>query len=74
IWPYDRRYLKGLLAAAATAVLLAVIRLLGLSPFWNLVFSTTLSLAAFYGLLVCFGLDEEDKSFIGLIRRRVRAQ
>ena len=74
IWPYDRRYLKGLLAAAATAVLLAVIRLLGLSPFWNLVFSTTLSFAAFYGLLVWFGLDEEDKSFIGLIRRRVRAQ
>ncbi len=64
LWPYDRRYIKGLLAAGAT---LAVILLTGWlsGPEWfTFGLRSTLGLLAFIGTLLGLGLDEEDRSFL----------
>lgn len=74
IWPYDRRYLKGIAAGAGTALLLAGTRLLGLPPAGNLALTTAVAVAGFFGLLLLLGLDPEDRAFIGMLVRRARAR
>ena len=74
LWPYDRRYLKGIAAGLATAVLLLGVRLLGLSSLANLLLTATVAVAGFFGLLILLGLDPEDRDFIALLMRRVRAR
>ncbi|MEZ4515848.1 MAG: polysaccharide biosynthesis C-terminal domain-containing protein [Chloroflexota bacterium] len=72
MWPYDRRYIKGLVAAGATVVALLLIATLPLSPLLNVIISTAASGIVFVGVLLLQGLDSEDKAFINLIRKRVR--
>ncbi len=72
LWPYDRRYLKGILAALGTAVLLLVVRLLGLSPWANFLVTGTVATLGFFGLLVLFKLEAEDRAFIEQIFKRLR--
>ena len=74
LWPYDRRYLKGVVAGLGTAVLLLGVRLLGLPPLSNLLLTATVATAGFFGLLILLGLDPEDRDFIALLMRRVRAR
>ena len=74
LWPYDRRYLKGILAALGAAVLLLGVRLLALAPLPNLLLVAAVATAGFFGLLLMFGLDPEDHEFIGLLMRRVKAR
>jgi len=74
IWPYDRRYLKGVLAAAVTAALLVGVRLLQLESTLNLLVTTLVAGVGFYGLLLLLGLDTEDRTFVESILRRVRAK
>lgn len=74
IWPYDRRYLKGVLAAAVTAALLVGVRLLQLESTLNLLVTTLVAAVGFYGLLLLLGLDTEDRTFVESILRRVRAK
>ncbi len=74
LWPYDRRYLKGILAALGAAVLLLGVRLLALPPLPNLLLVALTATAGFFGLLLWFGLDPEDREFIGLLMRRVKAR
>lgn len=75
LWPYDRRYVKGLVSAiGATAVFLGV-RWLPLSgpPAVILVLGGVAATAAFGGLLLVFGLDPEDRQLASMIRRTVSA-
>lgn len=72
MWPYDRRYVKGLIAATATALALLGVAALSLSPVPSLILSAAVSGGVFIGLLLLLGLDAEDKAFIQLIQKRIR--
>lgn len=74
LWPYDRRYMKGIAAGLGTIVLLLGVRLLGLPPLANLLLTAAVAAAGFFGLLILLGLDPEDRDFIALVMRRVRAR
>ena len=74
LWPYDRRYLKGIAATAGAMLLLFSVRLLSLSPLANVVVNAIVAAGAFFGLLILLGLDPEDRAFIELIRKRVRVK
>ena len=74
LWPYDRRYMKGIAAGLGAAVLLLGVRLLALSPLPNLLLTATVATAGFFGLLILLGLDPEDRDFIGLLVRRVKSR
>ena len=74
IWPYDRRYLKGIAAAALTSIALYVIRLWGLGSLPNLLLSSAVAVVGFFGLLLLFGLDQEDQVFISYIIGRFRSK
>ena len=50
------------------------VRLLGLSSLANLLLTATVAVAGFFGLLILLGLDPEDRDFIALLMRRVRAR
>ena len=73
LWPYDRRYLKGLVATAATIVSLFALRLLPLnSAFVELILTAIVSIGVFFGMLLLQGLDQEDRQFIALFQSRLR--
>ena len=72
IWPYDRRYVKGILAAVVTAGLLLVIRLLHLPSTANLLLTTAVAAAGFFGILLGLGLDPEDRAFMTYVVDRFR--
>jgi O-antigen/teichoic acid export membrane protein len=70
IWPYDRRYLKGIRAIVFTGVVLVPVKVfLHLGPAWELVLIGSLSILLFAGFLVAQKLDEEDWEFIRLARQ-----
>jgi O-antigen/teichoic acid export membrane protein len=73
LWPYDRRYYKGLLAAVLTVGALVVLHWLPLnSAFIQLLTTTLVSIGVFGGTLIMLGLDQEDREFVSLLRRRLR--
>lgn len=72
LWPYDRRFLKGILAALITAVMLFVIQWLGLPPLLNFLVTGTVATIGFFGLLVLLKLEAEDHAFIDQIVKRFR--
>lgn len=72
LWPYDRRYLKGLAATFVTAAALLMINALSLTPAINLAISALVATVTFFGVLLLLGLDLEDKAFIGSIWGKVR--
>jgi O-antigen/teichoic acid export membrane protein len=73
IWPYDRRYIKGIFAGIATFVyILIASRFDSVNPFIHLIILTGGSYAAFGLILLIFGLDQEDKHIIGLIKNRLQ--
>lgn len=75
LWPYDMRYLKGLLAMAASAVALLLLRQLPISsPGLMLISVVLISGSVFCATLIVLGLDPEDKEFLGLILGRVFRQ
>jgi O-antigen/teichoic acid export membrane protein len=65
LWPYDRRYRKGLFAT-----ILTIFSILALKWIWpahtviTLVIQTLISMGIFYGALLVQGIEEEDKSFV----------
>jgi O-antigen/teichoic acid export membrane protein len=76
LWPYDRRFLKGILAAvAATIVLLGVQRFAGsYPPIWNVLVCVILSFGVFGGVLLLVGLDDEDQEFGAILKNRLNKQ
>lgn len=72
LWPYDRRYVKGIAAGLITVILLIFVKKLQLnSPLLYLMWTIIVSVAVFPVLLVTFGLDIEDRQFITLIKHRI---
>lgn len=72
LWPYDRRYRKGLLATAVTIAALVFLQQLPLaSAFVQLLATSLVSVGVFGSTLILQGLDQEDKEFMRLLRRRL---
>lgn len=72
LWPYDRRYVKGLLAAASTVGALFLLHALpALSPLPTLLLTTATSFVTFIGALLLLGPDEEDHELMRVFRARI---
>jgi O-antigen/teichoic acid export membrane protein len=72
IWPYDRRYLKGLLAALLSTIGLMLLRLgREMPPVVVLALTGVVSVGVFGMTLIVLGLDAEDREFIHLMRARL---
>jgi O-antigen/teichoic acid export membrane protein len=72
LWPYDRRYLKGLLAAAVTTVALFLLRTwTAAPPVLDLLLTLLVSAAVFGAVLLLSGLDAEDREFLRVARARL---
>jgi O-antigen/teichoic acid export membrane protein len=71
-WPYDRRFLKVVAAVVATASFLGLAGLLipAGNPF-RLILMIPGAVLIFASVSVAFGLDGEDRAFLGMIRRLV---
>jgi len=77
LWPYDGRYIKGVVAGLGSLVALLLFRYplqaVGVSLFW-LAGLIIVAVGSFAGLLVLFRLEREDKDLIQmLVERTVRA-
>jgi O-antigen/teichoic acid export membrane protein len=71
--PYDRRYLKGLVATAVTVgALLLTGRVEFVSPTLKLVAICSVAIAVFGLALKLAGLDQEDRDFITVILARLK--
>jgi O-antigen/teichoic acid export membrane protein len=65
MWPYDRRFLKGVVAAAVAAACLILVERLALQPAWLvLVIEVALAFGVFGFVLWRLGLDEEDRMML----------
>jgi O-antigen/teichoic acid export membrane protein len=72
-WPYDRRYIKGLIALLFAIIILFIQSLLlDLAPFPEILVSILLSYLTFSVLLLLLGLDNEDKEFIKIIVSKIK--
>jgi len=70
LWPYDRRYLKGFMAALGTLALLFILRTL-LEVEQNILGLSLLAasgMAGFAGLLLLLGIDGEDRDLLHMMR------
>jgi O-antigen/teichoic acid export membrane protein len=72
LWPYDRRFVKGIVSALITVLALILLKIVDIPSMGiNLIMTIVLSVGVFGVLLWRLGLDREDEEFIGLIRRRL---
>ena len=69
VWPYDRRYFKGLLASLAMAAVVWWLPVVTSSAFWMLFMRAGLGLSVFVGTLLLTGLDSEDRTFLAELWR-----
>lgn len=73
LWPYDARYLKGLVAAALSAAALYLLgQLMVTHSLSGLIVATLVTLIVFVGVLLLLGLDAEDQEFLSMVRTRIR--
>lgn len=72
MWPYDRRYLKGLLAAGIVTIALLAMRDTFDQPIWNVILLAGSATVGFFGLLLLLGLDKEDQEFIQSVWSRIK--
>jgi O-antigen/teichoic acid export membrane protein len=71
VWPYDRRYIKGIVAAFFTGLVFLAIRLI--CPVVNLpilLLSLIMGIGVFILILLGLGLDPEDRSLLRMISFR----
>jgi len=67
-WPYDRRYVKGVGASVATALVLASVRQIMPDPLLlKLALLVLVAYGAFAATLWVLGLDDEDRGFLELV-------
>jgi O-antigen/teichoic acid export membrane protein len=72
LWPYDRRFLKGLGAAGAALCGVAVVRVgVNASALVTLVVMSLTSATLFLGVLLALGIDPEDRDVLLYVRRRL---
>jgi O-antigen/teichoic acid export membrane protein len=73
IWPYDRRYLKGLAAAGLAMIILLIYRaFLPVRSLPEVILATLLTGLVFLAAVLAFGLDREDRDIARLARDRVQ--
>ena len=76
-WPYDRRYWKGVVAAAVAVLALYLLDrfapLAGLPALVRLTVATAVTGVTFLSVLLGVGLDDEDRELVRLVRNRRRA-
>jgi len=62
LWPYDRRYFKGIVAALISAIFIFIFKwFLVDQTWWNLAITMLLSASAFIVVLCGLGIDDEEK-------------
>lgn len=71
LWPYDRRYWKGLVAALLTLLPLASLATFFSSGIWSLVIAGLAACIVFPFALWRLGFDQEDQQFLAAIRQRL---
>jgi O-antigen/teichoic acid export membrane protein len=72
LWPYDTRYLKGLLATCITVAVLMLLHFAKVaSPVLHLAITLATSVGVFGATLLLLGLDSEDKEFFHVMRARL---
>jgi O-antigen/teichoic acid export membrane protein len=72
LWPYDRRYLKGLVATIVTAAILISLKIsLDLTGVSAVLLTPLVAILAFGGVLAVLGFDPEDRVLLQAIRSRV---
>ena len=72
LWPYDRRYLKGLLSGIITFGLLwLLVQAVSAGDIVMILVLSGVSASSFFGLLYLLGLDSEDREILGFIWGRV---
>ena len=70
-WPYDRRWIRGIILAEATAAgALLAMRPLHIRPLLDLTIGSISSAAVFIGSLMPFGLDPEDPVLTRVLKVR----
>lgn len=73
LWPYDRRYLKGLLSGIITFGLLwLLVQTVSIGNMVSILLVSAVSAGSFFGLLYLLGFDTEDREILTLVWRRVR--
>lgn len=72
LWPYDRRYLKGLAAASVATIAIVFTSTFVTTPAVDLIVTAVVATVAFFGTLLILGLDAEDKAFISSIRSKIK--
>jgi O-antigen/teichoic acid export membrane protein len=73
LWPYDRRYLKGLAAALVTGAALGVVAMTpAISETMRLALACAVALGVFPLVLLWAGLEQEDRELIAVLWSRVR--
>lgn len=74
-WPYDRRFLKVVLALSATAGFLWLfLAILPAGGPWRLAWMSAGSLLVFWVVSIGVGLDGEDRAFLAIVRKIVVAR
>lgn len=71
LWPYDRRYLKGVLASLLAGAALLLLEALIPAEWYAIILAGGLAMVVFFLVLQRAGLDEEDQQFIGALRKRI---
>ena len=73
-WPYDRKYIKGLISVILTVCLLILINrnLQYFSPIIHLVINSFIAFIGFYSFLILQGLYSEDIEMIRVLSKRLR--
>ena len=68
LWPYDRRYGKGVFAITATVLAVMLLHWSGIgSPFWGVLIASVV----FPASLWLVGLEAEDRQVVDLVRERI---
>lgn len=69
LWPYDRRYAKGILATAVSVLVVMLLHAGGIDgPFWNVLAASV----SFPVSLWLFGLEVEDREIVALVGTKLR--
>jgi O-antigen/teichoic acid export membrane protein len=72
LWPFDRRYLKGLASGVGCIIAVMLVSQVNIiNSTINIGVQALISLSVFIGLLLMLKLDPEDKEFLGRIGQRM---
>jgi O-antigen/teichoic acid export membrane protein len=70
LWPYDRRYVKGLVSVCLTVPAVMATRWIPGPALTRVLAAFLVSAAVFFGVITLVGIDEEDRVFLHQVRSR----